>query len=129
MKVTNTQAGPRGINTVNGPVLVEPNDTVEVEVFEREKEHIEATGWFEIKGDYTANPGRAAPVQQSSSSDVEELRRQLAEREAEIKKLKEAEKPSERDELKKQAEELGLQYPGNISNAKLKEMIDAKLAS
>lgn len=40
----------------------------------------------------------------------------------------EAEKPSEREELKKQAGELGLQYPGNISNTKLKEMIDAKLA-
>lgn len=37
-------------------------------------------------------------------------------------------KPSERDELKKQADELGLQYAGNISNVKLKELIDAKLA-
>lgn len=34
----------------------------------------------------------------------------------------------DRDDLKKQADELGLTYPGNISNAKLKELIDAKLA-
>jgi len=35
---------------------------------------------------------------------------------------------SEYDDLKKQAEELGLQFPGNIAKAKLKELIDAKLA-
>jgi hypothetical protein len=35
---------------------------------------------------------------------------------------------SEYDDLKKQADELGLQYAGNISKAKLKELIDAKLA-
>lgn len=43
-------------------------------------------------------------------------------------KSQDDDKPSERDELKAQADELGLQYPGNISTAKLKEMIDAKLA-
>jgi len=37
--------------------------------------------------------------------------------------------PSERDELKKQANELGLEYARNISTEKLKELIDAKLAS
>jgi hypothetical protein len=39
------------------------------------------------------------------------------------------EPPSERDELKKQANELGLEYARNISTEKLKELIDAKLAS
>lgn len=37
--------------------------------------------------------------------------------------------PNERDELKKQADELGLEYPKNISTEKLKELIDAKLAA
>jgi hypothetical protein len=37
-------------------------------------------------------------------------------------------KLSERDDLKKQAAELGLEYPRNISTEKLKELIDAKLA-
>lgn len=34
----------------------------------------------------------------------------------------------DRDELKKQAAELGLQYAANIPSVKLKELIDAKLA-
>lgn len=38
-------------------------------------------------------------------------------------------KPSEREDLKKQAAELGLEYPKNISTEKLKELIDGKLAS
>ncbi len=37
--------------------------------------------------------------------------------------------PSARDELKKQADELGLEYAKNISTEKLKELIDAKLAA
>ncbi len=55
IKATNTQLGPRGLNSVTGPIMVEPKETVEVKIFEREKEHIEATGWFEIEGDYTAD--------------------------------------------------------------------------
>ncbi len=35
----------------------------------------------------------------------------------------------DREELKKQAAELDLDYPKNISTEKLKELIDAKLAS
>lgn len=34
----------------------------------------------------------------------------------------------DRDDLKKQAAELGLEYPRNISTEKLNELIDAKLA-
>jgi len=34
----------------------------------------------------------------------------------------------DRDDLKKQADELGIEYPKNISTAKLKELVDAKLA-
>lgn len=34
----------------------------------------------------------------------------------------------EREELKKQADELGIEYAKNVSNAKLQELIDAKLA-
>lgn len=37
--------------------------------------------------------------------------------------------PTDRDELKKQAGELGIEYPKNISTEKLKELIDAKLAA
>ena len=36
--------------------------------------------------------------------------------------------PPTRDELKRKADELGLSYPGNISNANLSAMIEAKLS-
>lgn len=60
MKITNTQPGVRGVNTVTGTVLIDPKQTVEVEVYERERAHIDAAGWFEVEGDYTANPPEAA---------------------------------------------------------------------
>ncbi|WP_426235855.1 hypothetical protein [Pararhizobium sp. DWP1-1-3] len=149
MKITNTQKGPRGINTVSGPVLIDPKQTVEAKVFSREKDHVEASGWFEIDGDYETDPETStAPAQVTVTSSegkdgvyipasefnamresFETLTKQLAERDDEIAKLKADKGPSERDELKKQADELQLEYPGNISNAKLKELIDAKLAS
>jgi len=40
----------------------------------------------------------------------------------------EDETPPTRDELKQKADELGLQYPGNIPTAKLAEMVEAALA-
>lgn len=56
MKITNTQKGPRGVNAVSGPVLIDPEQTVEVDVYAREKEHLDATGWFLIEGDYKDDP-------------------------------------------------------------------------
>jgi len=94
MQITNISAGPRGVNGKDGPVLIDPKQTVEVELSEAELKVSKATGWFTFDGE----------------------------------SVKDDSKPSERDELKKQADELGLTYAGNISNAKLKEMIDAKLA-
>lgn len=46
MKVTNTQVGPRGLNTEDGPVLVEPGATVDVKLCAAEKKVAEGTGWF-----------------------------------------------------------------------------------
>jgi hypothetical protein len=100
MKFTNTQPGPRGVNTINGPVLVDPKETVEVEVFARERQHIEATKWFEVEGSYTDDPDAStAPSQTAAASDASDeikgLRKELADREAEIAKLKAATKPDE----------------------------------
>ncbi|GAA2817202.1 hypothetical protein EDC40_103652 [Aminobacter aminovorans] len=50
MKVTNTQQGPRGINAVGGAVLIEPGQSVDVEVSEAELKVAEATGWFSFEG-------------------------------------------------------------------------------
>ncbi|MGO8368873.1 hypothetical protein ACC808_10550 [Rhizobium ruizarguesonis] len=93
MKFTNTQSGPRGLNAISGPVLVDPGQTVEAEVYAREQPHIEAAGWFSVEGDYTSNPGGgSAPVLQAAASDASKeldgLRKQLAERDAELAKLK-----------------------------------------
>lgn len=133
MKFKNTQPGPRGLNAISGPVLVDPGQTVEAEVYAREQQHIEAAGWFAVDGEYTDNPGTsggpALKATAADTSELDELKKQLAARDAELAKLKGDGAPSERDELKKQAAELGLEYAGNISNVKLKELIDAKLAA
>lgn len=92
MKVTNISKGPRGLNSTVGPVLVEPGDSVEIEINEAELKVSEGTGWFKFEGEAVGG-----------------------------EKL-------DRDELKKQADELGLQYAANIKSEKLKELIDAKLA-
>lgn len=92
MKLTNTQAGPRGVNAVTGPVLVEPGQTVDVEVFAREKQHLEASGWFDIKGSYTPDPAGtgAAPagsVDTASRQRIADLEAQLKDRDATIADL------------------------------------------
>ncbi|MDX0523021.1 hypothetical protein GOC82_19085 [Sinorhizobium medicae] len=114
MKITNTQPGPRGINTVNGPVLVEPGQTVEVEIFAREKAHIKASKWFEVEGDYTDNPGvTAAPALKDAAQNVDaelnRLRAQLAERDAELAKLK-----AQDDQPKTAAEVLAMANDPNV---------------
>jgi len=48
MKVTNISKGPRGINAKSGPVLVEPGETVEVELSEAELKVSKGTEWFEF---------------------------------------------------------------------------------
>lgn len=93
MKVTNTSTGPRGLNTVEGTILLEPGEAREVELSEAEAKIAKGTGWFTFDGD---------------DADGGEL---------------------DREDLKKQADELGIDYAKNISSVKLKELIDAKLAS
>ena len=95
MKITNTQPGPRGVNTINGPELIEAGQTAEVEVYAREKAHIEASGWFDIKGDYTADPGVAAAPPMNDAGDsaklkaeIESLRAQVKAKDGEIADLK-----------------------------------------
>ena len=48
MKVTNISKGARGLNAKDGPVLVEPGQTVEVEMLDEEAKVSKATGWFEF---------------------------------------------------------------------------------
>lgn len=97
MKITNTQPGPRGVNTVNGPVLVDPKQTVDVEVYEREKQHIDAAGWFVVEGSYKANPDAsgAAVAGSVDTSEIDRLKAALAAKDDEIAKLKKGDDDAE----------------------------------
>jgi hypothetical protein len=95
LKITNTQPGPRGLNTKDGPVLVDPGQTVEAEVYEREKPHLEASKWFDIKGSYTANPDAPPAQAQPDTAALEraekaaaDAEKALADKDAEIEVLK-----------------------------------------
>lgn len=92
MKVTNISQGPRGINAVSGPVLLEPGQSIDLDVLPAEFKIAKGTGWFDIDGETVEDTG------------------------------------DDREELKKQANELGIEYAKNIPTDKLKELIDAKLA-
>ncbi|TPM39590.1 hypothetical protein [Mesorhizobium sp. B2-3-4] len=93
MKVTNNQAGPRGLNTLDGAVLVDPGQTVDVDMADAEMKVAKATGWFSFGAAKAADEGSL-----------------------------------DREDLKKQADELGIEYARNIPTDKLKELVDAKLA-
>lgn len=132
-KITNVSPGPRGLHTAEGLVFLDPYQVWEGEIEDGALKAALDTGWF-AKGE------KKAPGDEGDSEEVIDLKRQVADRDQQIAelrtKLEAAEKavseagnqPTEMDDLKKQADELGLQYPGNISKVKLKELIDAKLA-
>ena len=50
MKIKNTQAGIRGVNTPDGRVMIQPGETVDVDLSPVEFESAKNTGWFEIDG-------------------------------------------------------------------------------
>lgn len=117
MKVTNTQKGPRGVNTVNGPVLIEPGEAVEVDIFAREQAHIEASQWFEIDGDYTDDPIVGAwevltATADNTGSELERLQALLADRDAELAKLKaqQEEPPKTAAEVLEMAKDPAVQF-------------------
>ena len=87
MKFTNISAGPRGLNTKAGTVLVEPRQTVDVELDPAEKAIALKSGWF-VDGD--------APKDEPGES-LDSLRAQLAERDATITDLNKA--VTDRDQI------------------------------
>jgi hypothetical protein len=111
MKITNTQAGPRGFNSVAGPMLVDPGETVEAKIFAREKEHLEATQWFKMSGSYEPNPtvdgGAAAVLEAPAGKKGEAMAKRLEETEALVSELQ-----AENAQLKEALEAKG----GNPSN-------------
>lgn len=56
MQIFNKSEGPRGVNTTSGPVLIEPKQSVEVELSEAEEKVSKATGWFDFEGEPKREP-------------------------------------------------------------------------
>lgn len=48
MRITNMQPGPRGLNAISGPVMLDPGQSIDVEMSEAEAKIAKATGWFEF---------------------------------------------------------------------------------
>lgn len=46
MRITNTQAGPRGVNTTAGVVLLGPGEARDLDLAEAELAAARRTGWF-----------------------------------------------------------------------------------
>ncbi len=87
MKITNTQPGPRGINAIGGPVLIDPKQTVDVKVYERERSGIEASGWFQVEGNYEPDPDKPAAAP-DHAAEIARLQGEVAERDKQIAELK-----------------------------------------
>lgn len=102
--LTNTAPGVRGIHTAKGMVYFKPKQSRSVE-FE-DSEAGKAMAERAHKRGFTAVEADDAPEPEKHADDV----------------------PVDREDLKKQADELGLDYAKNIPTDKLKELIDAKLA-
>ncbi len=82
MLVTNTQMGPRGLNTLAGPVYLAPNQSADVEMAEAEAAVSRATGWFDFEAP-AAEPIKGNPVDYAAL-DMDELRKLLEERGLEV---------------------------------------------
>lgn len=153
--IKNTSRAPQGVHTVEGLQFIEPGKTRTLDVAEDYVDRLKKLTFFDIGKDIDRPPTEsdiaAWPRDRLVEAAIEGAREEIARlsdedlrrgvvamfsRGAERDPLdhdgngkKGGSAPSERDELKKQADELGLDYPGNISNVKLREMIDAKLAA
>lgn len=51
MQITNTQKGPRGLNTKAGSILIEPGESVDVELEAAELKVAKSTDWFSFGKD------------------------------------------------------------------------------
>ena len=69
MKITNTQAGPRGIHTTSGSVMLAPGETVDVEMEAGEIASAKQTGWFSFSE--IEDPTEPADVGSEASADLD----------------------------------------------------------
>ena len=73
MKVTNISAGPRGINTAAGPILLEPGESRDLDVPAAEAKVAKATGWFEMAGASASAPKQSGGSEDSAAKKAADL--------------------------------------------------------
>jgi len=108
MRITNKSAAPQGVHTVSGVAFIKPGQSRDLELTDAGLKQAKRLSFLAfadaphpLDHDADGKPGGAAPN----------------------------DPPSERDDLKKQAAELGIEFPKNIATDKLRALIDAKLAA
>lgn len=150
--IKNTSRATQGVHTIGGLQFIEPGETRKLDVADEYIDRLKKLPFFEIGKDIDQPPteaeiatwSRERLVEASIESVREEITRvsdddlrqgllemytRRANRDHDGDGKKGGTVPSDREDLKNQAAELGLEYPRNITNEKLKELIDAKLAS
>ncbi|MBI5111856.1 MAG: hypothetical protein HZA68_07775 [Rhodovulum sp.] len=60
-RITNTQAGPRGVNAASGPIILHPGETAELDLSDAEQAVARRTGWFEFGEPEPAGPAVTVP--------------------------------------------------------------------
>jgi hypothetical protein len=114
MKVTNNSKALQGVNTLSGVVYLQPGESRELDFNDAELAGIKRLAFIGIEG---LDRGASYPPKENGQAPLNGTEKPAADT------------PSEREELKKQADELGIEYARNITTDKLKELIDAKLAA
>jgi hypothetical protein len=153
--IKNTSRAPQGVHTVEGLQFIEPGETRTLDVATGYLPRLKKLAFFELGEDIDRPPteediatwsreqlveatmdGVREELVRASDDDLRKALAAMYSRRDDRDPLdhdgdgkKGGAVPSDREDLKKQAAELGLEYPRNITNEKLKELIDAKLAS
>lgn len=123
MKITNNSQQPQGVHGINGLVFIQPGQTKDVEMTEGGLAQAKELAFLGIEGvarDLSKAPNSPSPASGGNPLDHDG--------DGKPGGAAPNDPPSERDELKKQAGELGIEYAKNISTEKLRALIDAKLA-
>jgi len=143
--ITNNSRALQGVHTVTGLVFIEPKATNTLDVADDYVERVKSLSFLHAEWDDTpaakaaVKPKTAAPAKPAANapSELSGLRTEYKAAfgkgpspkwDADTIRAKLAEKSSS-DDLKKQASELGIEFQDDITDDKLKELIDAKLAA
>jgi hypothetical protein len=140
MKVTNNSKSMQGIHTLHGVRYIQPGESKELVISVSQAKRTDRLDFIDLDGDPVEDPASTFGAVAADGKDgvyipadqFNAMRSQFEAMEAENRRLREeldGGSSLDREDLKKQAGELGIEYPRNIPTEKLKELIDIKLAS